>query len=277
MGFHINVYNMPRIESYERAKREFDSRKVVRGESQSVRRLGDRYEKEKWLRKEIMDGIEVYIAGYYDTDLVAFYPTHKEITLGGYPSRSTQMFVYYVGDVYLDDFEHKDYVPSPFTNSPMLKNNQIECRIPLNNHNYYMNARDWYKITYDDKPIEPDKFEKAVKYKFDASQMRELRKPLKKLIKYADTILKISNEGLDEDKELEKQILHIKDEEQALEMFADEDKTYLSYYYLVRQCQHQVWLGNGKYRYTLNIGIFKRCLDKIIKLANPQVLVEVNV
>ena len=92
MGFHINVHNMPRIETYEQAKREFDSRKVVRGENQSVRRLGDRYEKEKWMRKEIQDGIEVYIAGYYDTDLVRFYPTHKEITLGGYPSRSTQMF-----------------------------------------------------------------------------------------------------------------------------------------------------------------------------------------
>ena len=276
MGFHINVHNMPRIETYEQAKHEFDSRKVVRGENQSVRRLGDRYEKEKWMRKEIQDGIEVYIAGYYDTDLVRFYPTHKEITLGGYPSRSTQMFVYYVGDVYLDDFEHKDYVPSPFTNSPMLKNNQIECVLNLNDDKYYMNARDWYKVTYDDKAIEPDKFEKAVRYKFDASQMRELRKPLKKLIKYADTILKISNEGLDKDEELEKQLAHIKDNEEALVMFADEDKTYLSYYYLVRQCQHSSWVAANQYRYTLNIGIFKRCLDKIIKLANPQVLVEVN-
>ena len=99
MGFHINVYNMPRIETYEQAKHEFDSRKVVRGENQSVRRLGDRYEKEKWLRQEIKDGIEVYIAGYYDTDLIRYYPTHKEITLGGYPSRSTEYFVYYVGNV----------------------------------------------------------------------------------------------------------------------------------------------------------------------------------
>ena len=68
MSFHINVWNMPRIETYDKAKREFESRTVVRGESQSVRRLGDRYEKEKWLRQEVIDGIEVYIAGYYDTD-----------------------------------------------------------------------------------------------------------------------------------------------------------------------------------------------------------------
>ena len=92
MGFHINVYNMPRIETYDRAKEDFDSRTVVRGESQSVRRLGDRYEKEKWIRKDMIDGIEVYVAGYYDTDLVRFYPTHKEITLGSYPSLSTQYF-----------------------------------------------------------------------------------------------------------------------------------------------------------------------------------------
>jgi hypothetical protein len=275
MGFHINVGNMPRIDSYARAKEEFDSRKVVRGENQSVRRLGDRYEKEKWLRKEIQDGIEVYIAGYYDTDLIRYYPTHKEITLGGYPSRSTQRFVYYVGDVWLQDFVHKDYVPSPFTNSPMLKNNQIECGVNLGHHTYYMNARDWYKITYDDKPIEPDKFEKAIRYVFDAKQMRELRKPLKKLIKYADTMLKISNEGLAKDEEVEKQLSHIKDNEDALAMFADEDKTYLSYYYLVRQCQHTSWVAHNQYRYSLNIGIFKRYLDKIIKLTNPQVLVEV--
>ena len=275
MGFHINVYNMPRIETYEQAKHEFNSRKVVRGENQSVRRLGDRYEKEKWLRQEIHDGIEVYIAGYYDTDLIRYYPTHKEVTLGSYPSRSTEYFVYYVGNVYLRDFEHKEYVPSPFTHSPMLKNTQIECSLHLNGDIYYMNARDWYKISYDNKAIEPDKFEKAVKYKFDASQMRELRKPLKKLIKYADTMLKISDEGLAKDEEMEKQLSHIKDKEDELALFADEDKTYLSYYYIVRKCQHQIWLGNGKYKYTLNIGIFKRCIDKIIKLANPQVLVEV--
>ena len=284
MGFHINVYNMPRIDDYKHAKEVFESRTVVRGENQSVRRLGDRYEKEKWLRQEIMDGIEVYIAGYYDTDLVRFYPTHKEITLGSYPSRSTEFFVDYIGGVNLSDFEHKDYVPAPFTRNPMVKNNQIECRIYLNNEHYYMNARDWYAITYDNKPMYPEQFEKPAKYKFDASQMRELRLPYKKFLKYADTMLKLSNnEGVEHDVALSTQAgEYIKDNrnEGKLKLMADEDQTYLAYYYALRQCSRSIWTGNttggNRYSYRCNIGMIKRWLDKLIKLENPQVLVEVN-
>jgi hypothetical protein len=274
MGFHINVYNMPRIETYDKAKEVFASTTAVRGENQSVRRLGDRYEKEKWLRQEIQEGVEVYIAGYYNTDLVRFYPTHKEITLGSYPSQSTEYFVWYISGHRLEDFQHKDYVPSPFTKSPLVKNHQIECSIWIGNDNYYMNAHDWYAISYDDKPLNSEQFEKAVKYKFDASQMRELRKPYKKLLKYADTMLKLSNnEGVEKDDKLNEQAREYRD--RVLEMFADEDKTYLSYYYLLSECQHQRWNGRS-YDYICNIGMIKRYLDKQIKLENIQVLVEVN-
>jgi hypothetical protein len=273
MGFHINVYNMPRITDYKHAKEIFNSKTAVRGENQSVRRLGDRYEKEKWLRQEILEGIEVYTAGYYDTDLVKFYPTHKEITLGGYPSRSTEYFVDYIGGVNLSDFQHKDYVPAPFTRSPLVKNNQIECRIYLNDEHYHMNARDWYSITYDNKPVYPEQFEKPVRYCFDAKQMRELRLPYKKLLKYADTMLKLNSEGVENDEKLSEQVSVYRD--RLLELFADEDKTYLSYYHLLRQCQHRRWLSSG-YFYHCNIGMIKRYIDKQIKLENPQVLVEVN-
>jgi len=275
MGFHINVYNMPRIETYENAKEIFASRTAVRGENQSVRRLGDRYEKEKWLRQEIQDGVEVYIAGYYDTPLVAFYPTHKEITLGGYPSTSTQYFVGYISGNRLYEFEHKKYVPAPFTRSPMVKNNQIECEVWLSHANYYMNANKWYSISYKNEALYPEQFEKAVKYRFDASQMRELRKPYRKFLKYADTMLKLNSEGLENDPKLSEQIYHGTGYEHILAMLADEDKTYLSYYYMIRQCQHNRWNGT-KYDYYCNIGMIKRYLDKMIKIENPQVLLEVN-
>lgn len=284
MGFHIYVYNMPRIETYDKAKEIFASKTVVRGENQSVRRLGDRYEKEKWLRQEIQDGVEVYIAGYYDTDLVRFYPTHKEITLGSYPSQSTQSFVEYIAGLGLYPFDHKQYVPAPFTRSFMVKNNQIECFTWIGNDEYYMNARDWYAISYDKKALYPEQFEKPVKYKFDAKQMRELRLPYKKLLKYADTMLKLTNgKGLDEDKGLDEQIKEYcidKYSKNLLRLCADEDKTNLAYYNVLRQCQRSEWQGynqNGNnYEYRCNIGIFKRYLDKHIKLENPQVLVEVN-
>jgi len=274
VGFHINVYNMPRINDYKHAKEIFESRTAVRGENQSVRRLGDRYETEKWLRQEIIDGIEIYTAGYYDTDLVRFYPTHKEITLGGYPSTSTEYFVGYIGGGSLYPFEQKKYVPAPFTRSPMVKNHQIECSVYLNGDHQYMNSSDWYAIGYDNKPIYPEQFEKPIKYKFDASQMRELRKPYKKILKYADTMLKLSNnEGVEEDKKLDEQAREYRD--RVLEMFADEDKTYLSYYHMLSHCQHNMWNGRS-YDSRCNIGMIKRYLDKQIKLENIQVLVEVN-
>jgi hypothetical protein len=281
MGFHINVYNMPRIDNYDEAKKEFESRTVVRGENKSVRRLGDRYEKEKWLRQEIQEGVEVYIAGYYDTDLVRFYPTHKEITLGGYPSTSTQYFVNWIGNVHIGEFDHKRYVPSPFTRSPLVKNHQIECHV---NGGHCMNATDWYKFDYTNTPLNIEQFETPVKYRFDASQMRELRLPYKKLLKYADTMLKLTNnEGVENDAELNKQIEEYNLQEYSknlLRLCADEDKTHLAYYSVLRQCQHSVWQGyNGSssnYKYACNIGIFKRFLDKHIKIENPQVLVEVN-
>jgi hypothetical protein len=264
---------MPRIQDYKHAKEIFESKTVVRGENQSVRRLGDRYEKEKWLRQEIQDGIEVYIAGYYDTDLVRFYPTHKEITLGSYPSSSTQYFVEYISGLGLYPFEHKRYVPAPFTRSPLVKNHQIECFINQRGDKFYMNASDWYKLDYHNEPINPEQFEAPVKYGFDVRQMKELRLPYKKLLKYADTMLKLNSEGIENDEKLSEQVIVYKD--RVLDLFADEDKTYLSYYHLLRQCQHHKW--NGKeYDTRCTIGMIKRYIDKQIKLENPQVLVEVQ-
>lgn len=277
MGFHINVWNMPRISDYKHAKEVFNSKTVVRGENQSVRRLGNRYEKEKWLRQEIQDGVEVYIAGYYDTDLVRFYPTHKEITLGGYPSTSTQYFVEYIGGVNLYQFEHKRYVPAPFTRSPMVKNHQIECYMTQSGERLCMNASDWYKLDYEQMPIDKNQFEKPVKYRFDASQMRELRKPYKKFLKYADTMLKLNNNvGLENDDEIDRQVRPLtqyKGNEGVLNLLADEDKTYLAYYYMVHKTQHRNWSTDS---YRVNIGMIKRFLDKMIKLENPQVLLEVE-
>jgi len=275
MGFHINVFNMPRIQDYKHAKEIFNSKTVVRGENQSIRRIGDRYEREKWLRQEILDGIEIYTAGYYDTDLVRFYPTHKEITLGSYPSTSTQLFVEYIAGLGLYPFEHKRYVPSPFTRSPMVKNSQIECFLNQCGDKFYMNADDWYKLDYNNQPLNSEQFEKPVKYSFDASQMRELRKPYKDTIKYIDTLLKLNNNtGMEIDKEMGDKLDAYGDDK--LKMLRDDNNRYLAMYYLCTRTQHHRWLGNGQYDKTVNIGMIKRYIDKMIKIDNPQVLVEVN-
>jgi hypothetical protein len=135
-----------------------------------------------------------------------------------------------------------------------------------------MNADAWYKLDYNNKALDESQFETPVKYRFDASQMRELRKPYKKLLKYADTMLKLNTDGLENDEKLSQALYEYKNK---LALFADEEQTYLSFYHLVRQTQHSRWQGNGGYKYYVNVGMIKRYLDKRIKLENPQVLVEV--
>jgi len=273
VGFHINEYSMPRLGTYEQAKEYFNNNAPVRGENKSIRRLGDRYAREKWLRQEIKDGIETYVAGYYRTDLVRFYPTHKEITLGGYPSYSTKRFVERIASIWLVEFEHKRYVPAPFTRQPNVVNNEIECALSLNGYKH-MDAYSWYRIDYDGN-TNAEQYIKPKKFKVDPAQMRELRKPYKNLIKYVDTIIKLGNAGVESDQKLTDQIPE--GHGRILEMMKHEDNMYLAHYYLLKNTQHRVyWNAGTGDKFHVTIGMVKRFLDKIIKLENPQVLIEVE-
>ena len=276
MGFHINEYSMPRLGTYEQAKEYFNNNAPVRGENKSIRRLGDRYAREKWLRQEIKDGVEVYIAGYYNTDLVRFYPTHKEITLGGFPSYSTKRFVERIASLWLVEFDHKKYVPAPFTRQPNVVNNEIECMLSQARGYSCMDAYSWYRLDYDNNiEIDHTQFITPKKFKVDNKQMRELRKPYRTLIKYIDTIIKLGNAGVESDQKLSDQIPE--GHGRILEMMKHESNMYLSHYYLLRQTQHRVyWNAGTGDKFHVTIGMVKRYLDKIIKLENPQVLVEVE-
>ena len=273
MGFHINAYSMPSLGTYENAKEFFNTNAPIRGENQSIRRLGDRYAREKWIRQEIQDGVEVYIAGYYNTELVKFLPTHKEITLGGFPSYSSKRFVERVANQWLVEFEHKKYVPAPFTRQPNVVNNDIECALSLNGYKH-MDAYTWYRIDYDGN-TDDKQYIKPMKCKLDTSQMRELRKPYRTLIKYIDTIIKLGNAGVEHDVKLSEQIPN--SHKDILEFMKHESNMYLSHYYLLRQTQHQLyWNAGTGDKYHVTIGMVKRFIDKMLKLENPQVLVEVQ-
>jgi hypothetical protein len=105
--------------------------------------------------------------------------------------------------------------------------------------------------------------------------MRELRKPYKDLLKYIDTILKLNNNtGMEKEQELEDKIKAYGD--RALDILVDDNNRYLAMYYLCQKTQHHRWVSSGHYDKTVNIGMIKRYVDKMIKLDNPQVLVEVN-
>jgi hypothetical protein len=108
--------------------------------------------------------------------------------------------------------------------------------------------------------------------------MRELRKPYRNLIKYVDTIIKLGNAGVDSDDAIIKQLPEYhKGYENILEFMKHENNMYLSHYYLIKQTQHRVyWHASTGDKYHVTIGMVKRFLDKMLKLENPQVLVEVE-
>ena len=192
MGFHINTSNMPVIKTFDQAKKEFQSRTVVRCQPHSMRRLGGRYEKEKWLKQEMIEGIEVYVAGYYNSELVRYYPTHMEFSLGGYPSLSTKLFIQ--GLTYTISFWNyyaDDYVPKPFSHEA---NKAIETRVTLYGKSLeadrHIDKDSWYKVYYDERFDDNDNYITPKKFKVDRKRMKEITHRYQPFLKYADSMIK---------------------------------------------------------------------------------------
>jgi hypothetical protein len=175
------------------------------------------------------------------------------------------------------EFEHKKYVPAPFTRQPNVVNNEIEGMLSMKNGYHCMDAYSWYRVEYDGN-TNAEQYIKPKKFKVDNALMRELRKPYKNLIKYVDTIIKLGNAGVDSDDAIIKQLPEYhKGYENILEFMKHENNMYLSHYYLIKQTQHRVyWHASTGDKYHVTIGMVKRFLDKMLKLENPQVLVEVE-
>jgi hypothetical protein len=121
--------------------------------------------------------------------------------------------------------------------------------------------------------MDDSQFMKPRKYMVDSKQMRELRKPYKTLLKYIDTLLKLNNEGIEKNNDIDNQIRAY--EGSILEFLAQESNMYQGYYHLVNRTQNYRWSNSNRVYYS-NMGMIKRYLDKLIKLSNPQVLVEVK-
>jgi hypothetical protein len=181
-----------------------------------------------------------------------------------------------VASLWLVAFEHKKYVPAPFTRQPNVVNNDIECMLSHAQGYSCMDAYAWYRLDYDNNTaVDDTQFIKPKKFKVDNAQMRELRKPYKTLMKYIDTIIKLGNAGVESDDALAKQIPEGYD--RILEMMKHESNMYLAQYYLIRQTQHRIyWNAGTGDKFHVTIGMVKRFLDKLLKLENPQVLIEVE-
>lgn len=282
MGFHINTSNMPIIKTFEQAKKEFQSRTAVRGQPHSMRRLGGRYEKEKWLKQEMLEGVEVYIAGYYDTELVRYYPTHMEFSLGGYPSLSTKLFIQ--GLTYTISFWKyyaDDYVPKPFSHEA---NKDIESRVTLygirDEADRHIDCRSWYKVYYDKRFDDNDNYLAPKKFKVDRKLMKEITHEYQPFLKYADSMIKLNNDYITDEATSKYIREHRADNfvsTWVLQNAVDESQWWYAYYELARHTHSSIFNhSNRSWESKLTIRGMKTYIYNKLKENNPQVLVEVK-
>lgn len=285
MGFHINTQNMPVIKNYIDAKREFESRTAIRGGDQSIRRLGARYEKEKWLRKDMLDGIEIYTAGYYNSDLVRYYPTHMEFTLADYPSLSTKLFIQ--GLTYTISFWKyypDDYVPKPYRHEA---NKGIETRVTLYRNREvglrFINGKSWYKVYYDGRFDDNDDYIIPKKFKVDRKRMKEITNRYQPFLKYADSLIKLNSDHIHNDPEtsryINEQIMNGDNfiSTWILNSALDKDEWWYTYYALARETYSSIFNHtNREWESKITIRGMKRFIYDELKKRSSNVLVEVN-
>lgn len=193
MAFHIDVSHLPSIQTYANAKRIFEDSKPVKGGSQSVKRIGRRYDNTKWLRQDMLDGVEIYVAGFHNTDLVTFYPTHYEISMRGWNTYSTVLFVEQITGCYI-------YTITESRLAPKGMHGLQEADFRYNNTPITASKR--YKFDYNHQPLEPDRHPKVYKYTIDRKAMKEVRDVYRPFINYIKAITKIDRSEVDVSKSM---------------------------------------------------------------------------
>jgi hypothetical protein len=267
MAFYIDTYNLPVLQSYDEARAKFVNTSPVRGEDQSVRRIGDRHHKDKWIKQEIIDGKEVYIAGLYSTELVFYYPSHYEITLGNYPSISTKLFVDRVSGMTIKNFNRKAYVPSGF--HVESTNDKIECFI--NGHAIGRHER--YAFEYGSKAPMQEHVQPK-KYKVSRKIMAEARGTVAQFRAYVQGMHAIVNPDDVENYRYTYDNYKTKDETLLNDM-QDETKHWALFQHIAKRVGFSEWRGGPNRIAVLKLNHMKGYIDTLLKRATPQALVEV--
>jgi len=101
MAFSITTADLPILSSYNDAKEAYERIKPIRGSNSARRPLGTRTAKHKWITHEVHDGHDVYTVGLNETPLIKYYPTHYNISLGGWVTRSTLDYISAIASGYI--------------------------------------------------------------------------------------------------------------------------------------------------------------------------------
>lgn len=179
MAFAISTYELPWISSYQEAVDKYNSIKPIRGGDQSLRRIAKRSDDKKWMRHEVRDGVDVYIAGLWSSGLVEYYPTHYNITMGGWSSKSTTAFIHTVAPASMSSHSRSSYIPNGFTNRGKEFNR-------LDYAGYPINSVDKYGFSYDNQPL--GEHPKRIKYAVDRKKMNMVMKQYKPFLQYVQAM-----------------------------------------------------------------------------------------
>ena len=257
MAYHIDAHHLPTLHHYKHALDEFNSIKPVRGEPQSMRRLGKRSDRNKWIRKEMIDGIEVYIAGLYETGLIYYYPTHMELTMGGWDTMSTREFIRKVAGKRLSSYDRSKHIPRGYMPPD-------EPRIDQFYNGYSIHANEKYKFTYEGFPMEPNRHPLPKKYSVNRKLLAEVRKPFKEFYTYLETMYKLHGEGVPEnDGQLYRDVY--------IEV-PSKDKWWSCYISIAHRIARYKWDTKGHVQYVKSYKDMIEYVEVDIRRNNPQVL-----
>ena len=222
MAYGIDVSDLPTMNTYEDAQNRFNRTPVIRGGDQSLRRLGNRSNKYKWLMHEVRDGIDVYIAGLHNSGLIEYYPTHYNVTLDGYDTSSTVAYIGKVAPAMIRTHAESRYIPNGFRHNGLPFYRLDYAGHPIASGNKY-------SFTYDNIPL--GEHPKRIKYAVDRKKMNDVMKPYKPFLEYVKVIHALHGDTVEDIQEL-KHVCTINNEyrSNAFIGLAESEDTYWSGY-----------------------------------------------
>jgi hypothetical protein len=265
MAFHIDTKPIEFMPTYQSAKAVFERLTPIRGGDQSLRRIGKRSDDTKWLKHEIHEGIDVYVAGFHRTNLVTYYPTHYKLSMRGWTTLSTRLFIQAVIGVPVYYLHEKDYVPKGF-------------RVPFDwniLYNYMpIKSNVSYDFDYAHNPL--SEMDKPPKYKINRKRMNEVRQVAKPFYAYIHTMDNLLGDMEMADKSYwDSPYRH--SPSKVMEDINNQECWWAMFECLAWQTQGRAWNHKaGKTEYWRKPDAMKQSIEESLKVMNPQVLDVVN-
>jgi hypothetical protein len=166
-------------------------------------------------------------------------------------------------------------------------NKDIESRVTLygirDEADRHINKDSWYKVYYDKRFDDNDNYLTPKKFKVDRKRMKEITHRYQPFLKYADSMIKINSDYINDDEATSKyintQTMNGKNSlaNLILNSALQESEWWYAYYALARQTYSSVFNHNNrKWERNLTIRGMKNYIYNELKKNSPQVLVEVK-